>query len=71
MWESFSDSARDSIVAGLVVVVSIAVGATIFAYGAAVRDICIVDAGLGPAVSNAIAVVACSPILAALYSIDT
>ena len=54
----------------LIVMVSAVVGAVIFAYGLAVRDVCR-DAGLDLSVSSALAVLACSPILAALYSIDS
>ena len=61
---------RDWLNSTLILVVSIVVGAIIFAYGAAVRDVCL-DAGLSPWSANALALLACSPILAALYSIDT
>lgn len=64
-----SASAQEKITLGLTLVVSAAVGMAIFAYGLAVRDVCF-GAGLGQASSNALALLACAPILAALYSFD-
>lgn len=64
-----SGAARDGIAIVLIIVVSTAVAAGIFAYGAAIRDICL-DVGLSAESSNALALLACVPILAALYSID-
>jgi len=61
--------ARDGLTVGLILAVSLAVGALIFAYGVAVRDVCL-GAGLGALGSNILALVACFPILAALHSID-
>jgi hypothetical protein len=65
-----TDSAREKSTIVLIPLVSAAVGSAIFAYGVAVRDVCL-GAGLGPAVANLLALLACTPILAALYSIDT
>jgi hypothetical protein len=62
--------ACDWITIALIVVASSAVGVLIFAFGVAVRDVCL-GAGLGVWKSNILALVACAPILAALYSIET
>jgi len=64
-----SAAMRDAVIAVLIVAVSAAVGAAILAYGIAVRDICL-DAGFGKNLSDILAALACSPIIAALYSID-
>jgi hypothetical protein len=64
-----SASAQQKITLSITLIVSAAVGLAIFAYGLAVRDVCL-GAGLGPASSNALALLACAPILAALYSFD-
>ena len=64
-----SASTQEKITLGLTLVVSAAAGTAIFAYGLAVRDVCL-HAGLGQAGSNAMALLACSPILAALHSFD-
>jgi hypothetical protein len=61
---------RDGLAIALILIVSAGVGTLILAYGVAVRGICL-DAGLGVGFSNLLAVAACAPILAALYSIET
>jgi hypothetical protein len=53
----------------LILAASVAVGALIFTYGVAVRDVCL-GAGIGPWGANLLALLACAPILAALYSIE-
>jgi hypothetical protein len=64
-----TDSAKKTTAVFLIPLVSAAVGSAIFAYGLAVRDVCL-GAGLGAATANLLALLACAPILAALYSID-
>jgi hypothetical protein len=65
-----SDGAfHDGVAVVAILLVSASISALIYGYGAAVRDICI-DAGLSQASSGFFAVLACAPILAALYSID-
>jgi hypothetical protein len=63
------DGFREAAAVVLTLLASAAVGVVIFVYGAAVRDVCR-DAGVNAALANLLAVFACAPILAALYSID-
>jgi hypothetical protein len=60
---------RESVTVLLILLVAALVGCTIYFYGVAVRDVC-TGAGLGQTLANVVALLACSPVLAALYSID-
>jgi len=70
MAETSTNTAGEAIVIALTLLVSVSVGVAIYLYGAAVRDVC-TDAGISAGGANFLAVLACAPILAALYSFDT